>query len=340
MKHLFVGLDVHKKSRSITIQEGQAVLKRFSMDAHTEALVRYIQKHYPDSGVECCYESCCLGYRIYRDLSRAGWQVLVVNPGDIPSINKQSSSKTDTIDSRYLCRQLAAGHLRGIYVPDEKQDQFSSLFRRRVDLVKNLRRIKSHIKAMLLYYGIALPQQYDNANWSKAMVQWVEQIKWLYPTTASTMRSRLEEYRFFKRQYRQACNELRSYARNNYKTDYYLLRSVPGVGPFIAISLQAEVGDLRRFKNLNHLSSYVGLVPSLHNSGTKSYTKGITARSKHLLRSYLIEGAWIAAGKDPELMNYYRERKGTDHKKLTIKMASRTLNRMYSVIKRAEPFKV
>src|SRR5215218_8281176 len=96
----------------------------------------------------------------------------------------------------------------------------------------------------------------------------------------------------------------------------------------------AEVGDLRRFKNIDHLSSYIGLVPSLHSSGAKSYTKGITARSKNLLRSYLIEGAWIAATKDPELMQYYHERKGTDHKKLIIKMASKTLSRMYGVIKR------
>ncbi len=51
-------------------------------------------------------------------------------------------------------------------------------------------------------------------------------------------------------------------------------------------------------------------------------------------------GAWVAATKDPELMQYYRERKGADHKKLIIKMASKTLGRMYSVIKRGEPFKL
>jgi transposase len=340
MKHLFIGLDVHKKSWSVTIQQEQAVLKRFSMEAKADALVHYIQKHYPSCSVECCYESCCLGYHIYRSLTAVGWQVLVVNPGDIPRINKQSSSKTDKIDSRYLCQQLAAGHLRGIYVPDEKQEQFRSLFRRRADLVKNLRRIKNHIKAMLLYYGIALPPQYDNINWSKEMTQWIEKLKWLYPSAAATMKSRLEEYLFLKKQYLHICTELRGYARKHYKKDYYLLRSVPGVGPFIAAGMLAEVGDLRRFKGIDRLSSYIGLVPSLYSSGTKSYTKGITARSKCLLRSYLIEGAWIAAKKDPELMQYYQERKGSDHKKLIIKIASKTLSRMYSVIKRGEPFKL
>lgn len=101
MKHLFIGLDVHKKSWSVTIQQKQLVLKRFSMEASADALVHYVQKHYPSCSVECCYESCCLGYHIYRALTAVGWQALVVNPGDIPRINKQSSSKTDKIDSRY-----------------------------------------------------------------------------------------------------------------------------------------------------------------------------------------------------------------------------------------------
>ena len=340
MKHLFIGLDVHKKTWSVTIQEGQVVLKRFSMEAHASALIHFVQKHYRGYCVECCYESCCCGYHIYRDLAKAGWNVLVVNPGDIPRINKQNSSKTDKIDSRYLCNQLSSGHLRGIYVPDEKQEQFRSLFRRRSDLVKNLRRIKCHIKAMLLYYGVILPEAYDNINWSKAMIAWIENLVWLYKPAALTMQSRIREYKYLHEEYLHICCELRSYVRTSYKKDYYLLRSIPGVGPFIAIGMLAEIGDLRRFKGIDRLSSYIGLVPSLHSSGEKTFSKGITMRSKHLLRSYLIEGAWMAAKKDPELMQYYGERKGSDHKKLVIKIASKTLSRMYSVIKRGEPFKV
>jgi len=137
MKHLFIGVDVHKKSWSVTLQEGQVVLKRFSMEAKADSLIHYIAKHYKGYLVECCYEACCCGYHIHRDLTKAGWNVLVVNPGDIPRINKQSTNKCDKIDSRYLCHHLACGHLRGISVPEEKQEQFRSLFRRRNDLVKS-----------------------------------------------------------------------------------------------------------------------------------------------------------------------------------------------------------
>jgi transposase len=98
------------------------------METSASALIHFVHKHYPGYSIECCYESCCLGYHIYRDLTKAGWNVLVVNPGDIPRINKQNSSKTDKIDSRYLCNQLAYSHIKGIYVPYEKQEQFEVFF--------------------------------------------------------------------------------------------------------------------------------------------------------------------------------------------------------------------
>jgi transposase len=338
MKHLFIGLDVHKKSWAVTIQEGPVVLKRFSMEANADTLIHFVQKHYKDHSIECCYEACCCGYHIYRDLTACGWKVLVVNPGDIPRGNKQSTSKTDKIDSRHLAGQLATGQLQGIYVPDPKQEQLRSLFRRRADLVKNIRRIKCHIKSMMLYYGINLPEAYDKVTWSKAMITWTEKIKWLYPTAAQAMQSRLREYQFLKKEYLETCNELRSYTRKNYKKEYYLLRTIPGIGPFTAIGLLAEVGDIKRFKGIDRFSSYVGLVPSVHSSGEKSYTRGITYRSKSLLRSYLIEGAWIAAKKDEELMQYYKDRKGCDHRKLIVKMAAKTLSRIYHVLKTEQPY--
>ncbi len=340
MKQLFIGLDVHKKSWAVTIQERQLVLKRFSMEADADLLIAYVSKHFPTYEVECCYEACCLGYGIYHALTKAGWLVLVVNPADIPKGNKQSTTKTDKVDSAYLAKQLASGHLRGIYVPSHKQEQFRSLFRRRNDLVKSLRRIKCHIKSMLLYYGITVPLQYDNVNWSKNFLQWLQKQHWSYAPANEALKSRLSEYQFLKKEYLHICNELRAYARKQYKKEYYLLRSIPGVGPFTAIGLLAEVGDIKRFHGIDKLSSYIGLVPSVRSSGEKSYTCGITYRSKGLLRSYLIEAAWIAAKKDPALMQYYQERKGSDHKKLIIKLAAKTLSRIYHVIKTGEPYQL
>jgi transposase len=340
MKQLFIGLDVHKKTWYVTIREEHLVLKRFSMEANADSLIHYVSTHYTNSTVECCYESCCCGYHIYRSLTQAGWTVLVVNPGDIPRRNKQNSSKTDKIDSAHLSEQLSAGRLKSIYVPDAQQEQFRSLFRRRNDLVKSLRKVKCHIKSMLLYYGISIPLHYDTTSWSKDFINWLHQLQWSYASAAQTLQSHLEEYSFLHQQYQRISKELNLYAQEHHNKDYKLYRSVPGVGPLIAIGFLAEVGDIRRFRGIDKLSSYVGLVPSIYSSGAKSYSRGMTFRSKQLLRSYLVEAAWVAARKDPTLMQYYQERKGCDHKKLIIKMAAKTLSRIYHVIKTEEPYKI
>jgi transposase len=39
------------------------------------------------------------------------------------------------------------------------------------------------------------------------------------------------------------------------------LQQIPGLGPVLALTIRAEVGDLRRFPTPGHLASYAGLVP-------------------------------------------------------------------------------
>jgi transposase len=243
------------------------------------------------------------------------------------------------VDCRHLCKQLQAGQLRGIYVPDEKQEQLRSLFRQRNNLTMTLRKIKSHIKGELLYYSIALPGEYDNNNWSKEMLRWLELQCWKHETGRCSLHSKLRHLNFAYYEWLRVSNELRAYVRKEYKNDYYLLRTVPGIGPLTAIGILAELGDLRRFKKFDKLCSYVGLVPSVYSSAEKIQTRGMTPRSKQLLRSYLIEAAWTAVRKDMVLQEYYRRHAGKPSNKVIVKVARKLLSRVWCVIKTNSPYR-
>jgi transposase len=91
------------------------------------------------------------------------------------------------------------------------------------------------------------------------------------------------------------------------------LKSIPGIGGYLASVILAECGDLRRFNNEGQFSSYIGLVPGMYNSGESEKCLGITPRSSQL-RSYLVEAAWIAIRKDTEMQNYYRKHQGKNVK--------------------------
>jgi hypothetical protein len=61
-----------------------------------------------------------------------------------------------------LSNQLKSGVLRGVFYSEE-HEQFTTLARHRTQVTKK-RQTKSHIKSMLLFHGIKVPDEFDNSN--------------------------------------------------------------------------------------------------------------------------------------------------------------------------------
>jgi transposase len=259
--------------------------------------------------------------------------VKVVNPSDVPMMNKQLYQKTDKLDCRNLSKQLQANQLRGIHIPSESQDLLKSLVRQRAEVSKQLRATKAGIKSLLLYHGIEIPKEYDNPNWSKSFIEWIRNIHWTQHPGKLCMDSKLRTLEFIHKEYLNIANELRSYCRKNHKQDYYLLKSIPGVGGYLASAILAEIGDLRRFNKSSDFASYVGIIPMVRNSGGSENISGVTPRCRALLRSYIIESAWVALRLDPHMQAYYRKHFGKNPKSIIVKIAHKLLNRMLAVIK-------
>ena len=114
-------------------------------------------------------------------------------------------------------------------------------------------------------------------------------------------------------------------SRKQYKKDYYLLKSIPGIGGIVACGILSELGDLRRFNNMKQLASYVGLIPTIKQSGDHSKNLGMTPRANRIMRSYFVEAAWQALRFDPVMQKYYRKHSGKDSKRILIKVARKLL---------------
>jgi transposase len=70
------------------------------------------------------------------------------------------------------------------------------------------------------------------------------------------------------------------------------LQGMRGIALIVAVTLVAEVGDLRRFDSPRQLMAYLGLVPSEHSSGPRVRRGAITKAGNAEARRVLIEGAW------------------------------------------------
>lgn len=337
---IFIGLDIHKKSWSVSIQTDLFFHKTYSMPSNAGDLYDYIAKNFSRYEVHLVYEAGCCGFSTARYFLNVGWTVLVVNPADVKKGDKERYQKTDAIDSRMLSNQLKSGVLKGIYIPSEKEEQFITLARHRTQVTKKLRQTKSHIKSMLLYHGITIPVEFDNSNWTHGFLEWLDQLKFSTLSGDLALKGKLRIYRFIKSEYLAIANQMRAYCRQEYKTDYYLLKSIPGVGGYLASVIIAECGNLRRFNTEGQFASFIGLIPGIYNSGGSEKCLGITPRSRSQLRSYLVEAAWIAIRKDIEMQQYYRKHQGKNVKSVIIKVAHKMSRRILSVIKTETPYQV
>ena len=97
--------------------------------------------------------------------------------------------------------------------------------------------------------------------------------------------------------------------------------------------LLTELVDIHRFKGLDHLASYVGLVPGEHSSGETAIITGISMRRNPFLRTVLIESAWVAARKDPALTAAFTDlAKRMPKNKAIVRIARKLLNRIRFVL--------
>ena len=67
------------------------------------------------------------------------------------------------------------------------------------------------------------------------------------------------------------------------------LQTVPGIGPFGALLLLAEIGRIDRFASSHQLAAYAGLVPSTRSSGDKTSHGTVDGSGSPWLKWILIE---------------------------------------------------
>jgi transposase len=336
---LYIGIDVHKKSWRVHIKTDLFDHKEYTSPPDADQLYGYVSRHFPNYEVSVVYEACCTGFGAAREFINYGWDTKVVHTADVPKGNKQRYQKNDKIDARYLSERLRQGDLRSVYIPVAEQDYLKSLIRHRNQVVKNLRTQKNQIKSLLLYHSVTIPEEFDNPNWSKDFIAWLQELNWPYATVQFAMESKLRLYTSIYKEYLEAANKIRLYCRQHYKKDYYLLKSIPGIGGIVAGAILGELGDLRRFNTEAQLSNCIGVVPGFTQSGeSATRSLGLTNRCKALLRSYLIESAWVAIRKDPEIQAYYRKHIGKNEKNVIVKVAHKMCRRILSVIKHERPY--
>lgn len=337
---LFIGIDIHKKSWKVHYCTDLVEGSGMTCPPDPKSLRKYVMKQYKDYEVSVAYEAGCSGFTAAREFMSYGWDTYVINPADIPRPAKQAIFKTDKIDAKNIAKQLRSGTLTKIEIPSVERECLRSLTRHRTNILKSLRQVKNRIKSTLLYYNVEIPQEYDNANWSKSFYVWLDNVEWNFETMTHTWGMKLDLCRYLDSKLKEISNTIRKHCRVHLKQDYYLLKSVPGIAGLSAGYILAEIGDLRKFQSFKRFAGYVGLMPGLHSSGDTEITRGVTPRANRVVRSIFVEASWVAIRTDPVLQNYYRVHYQKNPKAAIFKVARKLASRVHSVIKTETPYEI
>ncbi len=339
---IFIGLDIHKKNWTVSIFTKDFEHKTFSQNPEVNILVNYLRRNFPGANYHSTYEAGYCGFWIHEALKADGINNIVINPADVPTKDKERKRKNNRVDCRKLARSLRSGDLEAIYVPKRQALEDRSLLRARRNAAKQQTRYKNQIKAYLSFFGIKYPEHFKEGRWSGAFIQWIENIPMKKQTGKIALQFYLDELKHYRKRIADLNRELRQLAAHDlYREKVELLTTIHGIGTLTAMILLLELVDINRFKSLDKLASFVGIVPNEDSSGDDDDVNmtEITPRSHHYLRSILIECAWVAVRKDPALTMCYNElTKRMSGQKAIIRIARKLLNRIRYVLKNNQPY--
>jgi transposase len=330
-KTIFVGMDVHKKTYSVTAICDGAIVKRDTLKADPSILITYLKKRFGSGKIKTAYEAGFCGFHLHRALESSGIENIVVHAAGIETSN--SRVKTDKRDSLKIAAHLSEGKLKSVYIPTIEQEDNRTVTRLRDTFCKERARIGNQIKSLLLLHGLitADDKKKVSPKWIKNLLQ-IEMMPGIKFAVIAFAKMWLE----FDAKIKEIDNEIKKQAVKDKVVDG-MYQTARGVGSTSARVLANELGDLQQFKNERQLFSYIGLTPSEHSSGEHTRQGHITKQGKPIVRKILVQAAWVAIRHDKSLQIIYeRIAAKSGAKRAIIAVARRLIGRIRACFRTGE----
>lgn len=334
-KTIFVGMDVHKKTYSVTAICDGVMVKRDTLKAEPQVLIAYLKKRYASGKIQTAYEAGFCGFHLHRTLEAVGIENIVVHAAGIETSN--SRVKTDKRDSLKIAAHLSEGKLKSVYIPTIEQEDNRTVTRLRDTFCKERARIGNQIKSLFFLHGL-IPAD----NKKRVSLKWIESLSLfeMMPGIRFSVEAFATMWRHFDTKIKEIDMEIKKQAVQDKSVDG-MYQSASGIGPTSARVLANELGNLQQFKNERQLSSYIGFTPCEHSSGEHTRQGRITKQGKPIVRKILVQAAWVAIRHDKELQEIYeRIAKKSGAKRAIVAVARRLIGRIRACFRTGELYKV
>jgi len=289
----YVGLDAHQGTihSAILLPDSQeSVLDSFANSPDgIGRFVRRLRKR-PSDQIRTCYEAGPLGYGLQRSLIALGLECAVIAPSLIPK-KPGDRIKTDRRDARKLADLLRAGLLTEVHTPTPEQEAVRDLCRAREAVKEDQKRVRHRLSKFLLRRSIRWTP--GRKAWTVAHRQWLRGLRLEHPADQLILDDHLFALEQLEGRLAAFDEQIEAFASQEpYAESVGWLRCFRGIDTLTALSIMAELHDLRRFASPRALMAYVGMVPSERSSGGQERRGALTKAGNRRLRRLLIEAAW------------------------------------------------
>jgi transposase len=283
----YVGLDVHARSihaAAIDIVSGE--LRRARFGGGSEETIAWLQRL--PQPLRGCYEAGPTGFALYRAAEAAGLRLDVVAPSKTPRA-PGDRVKSDRQDAELLARLLLAGQLKPVAVPPPSFEAARHLARAREQVRGDLTRCRHRVSKLLLLHG----RVYDASGWTKKHRRWLERQRFEQAATELAYLDALAAVDGLVARKAALDERLSRLAvEGEWWPTVARLRCFRGIDTLSAFVLCLEIGDWSRFPRPAKLAGWLGLVPSLDQSGESRRQGAITKTGSGYARRLLVEAAW------------------------------------------------
>jgi transposase len=330
----YVGCDQHKHYSVVTAKDKDgAVMAETKKLYHNERqkFVEYFSSLPKDSVV--LLEANGYEPWLCDLIQETGLNVKLAHPLKTRAIAEEKIM-TDKLSSSVLADLLRANLVSEAYIASPKIRQERYHMRYRQGLVHLRTAAKNKIHNLLGRLGLNLPDITDL--FGKSGRAYLKQLRLEHPYQRA-LNGYLHLIDEFNRLIRQVDADIRKQLKNN--RCIQLLLTIPGIGMILANHIMAEIGDINRFLSSSKLAGYIGIVPSLHQSGKVNYSGSITKQGNRYLLWAFVEAAHAAIRRDPYLASVYqkiRNKKGS-HVAI-VAVAHKLVIYTYQVLKNNTPY--
>ncbi len=284
----YVGLDVSQKEVSICVVDGAgAVVGEGKALTEASEILSWIKEHV--GAVErIVHESGPLSIWLTRELAARGAPVVCIDARAAHKVLSARMNKSDRADAEALAQLARIGWYREVHIKSEASDHLRVLLGARERLIEIRKDIEAQVRGVLKTYGIRLgtvTQGRQRASFREQVTAAAAGIPALEILAAAL----LAVHEVACAQAAAVHGELVAIAHDSELARR--LRTVPGVGPIVALNFIAIVDDASRFAKAVDVGPYLGLTPRRHQSGEVDYSGRISKRGDAGMRKLLYEAA-------------------------------------------------